>query len=421
MPTARHALLALWPVLLLVSACHPGRVGAANAVAPAGGDPAPGGDTDPTPGGDTDPTPGGDADPTPGCDPNPCVAAHRGVCTPASPAPRCDCDPGFVLAGDTCVAAGTGTCGANPGQLFPATAPWNTPIDAAPLDDESGTIVGWLAAHHTDALRFQIAFDFNLLTVDASTPHRAFTPTGDYYDPDCDPAPPPVPLGGRLEGEVDYACAQDGDCHLTVIDAPECRLYEMWRADIIGGSATGTFRGGCQAIWDLSSVPPPTERGDYCTSADAAGLPIAPLVFSPDEIFAGHIDHAVRFILPNELIRARMFVRPGTHSTSSTSGPEQAPPYSARLRLKASTDLSRFSASARVVARALQKYGMFLADGGRVTFTATTDALTTHTWDEVGLDGLALTGLGWNDFEVVELGARIDWTLGSCERTPITQ
>lgn len=354
------------------------------------------------------------------CTPNPCVEAHRTQCTAASPVPRCGCDPGYYLQGDTCAPAGTGLCGANDGQLFGAASPWNTPVDTAPLDAESGAIIAWLAAHHTDTLRFQISFDFNILYADASTLHRPFAPTGDYFDPDCDPAPPPVPAVGRLEGEVDYACTHDGDCHLTVIDVPECRLYEMWRTNITGGTATGTFNGGCLAIWDLSTVPPPTLRGDQCTSADGAGLPILPMMFSPDEVYAGHIDHAIRFVLPNSLIRRLVYVRPGTHSTGSTSGAAQAPPYSARLRLKAATDLSSLSTGARVIAQALQRYGMILADGGRVTWNATTDALTTHTWAEVGVDELALTGLSWNDFEVVELGTRYTWT-GDCNRTPVVQ
>jgi serine/threonine-protein kinase len=129
-------------------------------------------------------------------------------------------------------------------------------------------------------------------------------------------------------------------------------------------------------------------------------------------------------VLPNSLIRAHGFVRPGTHSTGATTGGATAPPYAARVRLKASKDLSGFSPGAQVVARALKKYGMILADGGNVTFTAATDDLTTHKWQEVGLGSQSLkgaTGLAWSDFEVVELGPRIDWRSGDCARTPLAQ
>ena len=319
---------------------------------------------------------------------------------------------------------GGGLCGNSPGQLFPPGAPWNSPVDTASLDSESASIIGYLNTNHTAAARFQITFDFNRLVADAGTVHRSFTQTGDFYSPDCDPAPLPVPVGGRLESETNYACTgypNGGDCHLTVIDWPECRLYEMWRANIAGGLAGGTFSGGCLAVWNIAAVPPPTERGDYCTSADAAGLPILPLVFDADEVAAGTINHALRFIMPNSLIRADIYVRPGTHSTSATSGSASAPPYSARLRLKAGKDISGLSTGAQVVAKALKKYGMFLADGGNITFTAATDSLTTHKWSAVGITASSMKSLSWSDFEVVALGTRINFTGGDCTRTPITQ
>jgi hypothetical protein len=91
------------------------------------------------------------------------------------------------------------------------------------------------------------------------------------------------------------------------------------------------------------------------------------------------------------------------------------------MRLKASKDVSALSPGAQVIARALKKYGMILADGGNVTFTAATDALTAHTWASVGVDANSLTGLSWTDFEVVDLGTRIDYRTGSCTRAPIAQ
>jgi serine/threonine-protein kinase len=73
-----------------------------------------------------------------------------------------------------------------------------------------------------------------------------------------------------------------------------------------------------------------------------------------------------------------------------------------------------------VIARALKKYGMFLADGGNVTFTAATDDLTTHKYADLNYDDAMLQTLSWNDFEVVDLGTRFAYH-DSCSRTPITQ
>jgi hypothetical protein len=310
----------------------------------------------------------------------------------------------------------TGACDNADGQIFPPDAPWNQLIEDAPLAGDSDAIIAYLVANHDTDARFQVDFSITVLEADASSPKESFMPTDEFYEPDCDPAPFPIVEGGAIEGEEGYACESDGDCHLIVRAAHECRLYEMWRAD-----RADQFYGGCAAVWDIDRVYPETGRGDFCTSADAAGLPIAPLLFSADEIAAGEIKHAIRFILPNDRIRELMFVRPGTHSTRATGGADDAPPYAARLRMRADADLSGLNDAAQVVARALQRYGMILADAGNLTFTAKSDRFDEHSWEEIGFGPHDLKGIPWSDFEVVDGGEPIDWDSGSCERTAISE
>ena len=312
---------------------------------------------------------------------------------------------------------GLDACGNAKGQLFPPSSIWNTAVDTATLDSESAAVISYLQTNHTASARFQIDFSIKVLAANASTPHQTFTPTGDFYSPDCDPAPIPVPPGGSIEGETGYACTGDGDCHLLVVDSSTCRLHEMWRANFVGSN----YQGGCQVIWDLTKVYPANMRGDYCTSADAAGLPISAHLFSADEVQAGSINHAIRFILPNSLMRADLYVHPATHSTGQTSGPATAPPYGSRLRLKASKDISALTAGAQVVANALKKYGMILSDGGNITFTATADDYTTAKWANVNLSAQDLKPLQWSDFEMVDGGTRMNWQDGDCPHVPITQ
>ncbi len=321
----------------------------------------------------------------------------------------------------------TGICGAVEGQLFGSDHPWNQRADVMTLDAESDAIIEYLQANHTSGSRFRIdgpsdqvdsLYGITILHADESTPHEEFNATGAFYSPDCDPAAPPIPAGGAIEGETSYACDNDGDCHLIVIDTDECRLFEMWRANRAGA---GSFDGGCLAVWDLTAPYVETLRGDCCTSADAAGLPIAAHMFTADEVAAGEIRHAIRFILPNALMRERIYVRPATHSTGATSGPGSAPPYGARMRLRASYDDGDLNPAARVVARALKEYGMILSDGGNITFTAANDRFTTAKWAEVGLGPNDLTSLEWTDFEVVELGTRYTWDdTCDCQRNPVT-
>jgi hypothetical protein len=322
---------------------------------------------------------------------------------------------------------GDGICGAAKGQLFDSSHPWNQAVDQAALDPESDAIIGFLQANHTSSQKFRIdgpsdmednIYGIVVLYDDGSAPRETFSETGDFYSPDCDPAPIPVPAAGAIEGEEGYACESDGDCHLIVVDTSSCRLHEMWRADITSGG----FDGGCQAVWDLRQSYTPGLRGECCTSADAAGLPIAAHMFDADEVAAGEIKHAIRFILPNTLVRERIYVHPATHSTGATSGPGDAPPYGVRVRLRADFDESGLNQAAQVVARALKKYGMIHSDGGNLTFTAANDRFTEHKWADVGLMPGDLTSLEWEDFEVVDGGERFTWD-GSCDcaRTPITE
>jgi serine/threonine-protein kinase len=302
---------------------------------------------------------------------------------------------------------------ASPAGLFEAKNPWNTAVDAMAKSADSDKIITWLDQNGGwGAGSFRIDFSIEFLAADASTPMRDFTPTGDFYSPDCDKVPFPVPAAGAIEGEQGYECTQDGDCHLLVVHRPTKTLYEMWRANIVGG----TFNGGCAVTWDLKRSYPDNLRGEGCTSADAGGFPISAMLFSADEVAAGSIDHAIRFILPNARIRHNVYVHPGTHSTNPTSGGADAPPYGVRFRLRADFPLDTLpSEGARVVARGLQKYGMFLADGGNIALTAQSDRFTTHKWDEVKVDSFALSTIKVSDFEVVAMGDPITFS-GDCTR-----
>jgi hypothetical protein len=301
--------------------------------------------------------------------------------------------------------------------MFQANAPWYRDVSNAALDAESATVISGLQARGGwGGGSMRVDFSIEVLRADASTPMRAFTPNDEFYTPDCDNVPVPVPVSGRLEGETGYTCTNDGDCHLIVVQGD--KLYEMWRANISGG----TFTGGCMAVWDLKrdywspNSPSGYGRGMQCTSADAAGYPITDLLFTADEVKAGEINHAIRFILPNDRIRKGQLVLPATHSGVGKGTPTaDTVPYGARLRLKANADISALKPGAQVVARALKRYGMFLADGGNIALTARADTDSAVKWDGL-LDPGDLAGLKVSDFEMVDGGARIPVT-NDCVRT----
>jgi hypothetical protein len=299
------------------------------------------------------------------------------------------------------------------GGLFTQPTPWNKDVSGLPKADESDEILDWLIDHGGfGTKRLRIEFSQKLLWATSSTPFRHFTPTDDFFSPDCDAVAFPVPAGGAIEDHDDYTCTSGGDCHLLVVHQPTQTLYEMWRANLSGGK----FRGGCAAVWNLDGAYSSSGRGEQCTSADAAGLPIAGLLFTADEVARGSVDHAIRFVLPNERIRRGVYVHPATHASDATTGGRHAPPYGVRLRLRADYPVSSLSSrGARIIARAIQRYGMILADGGSTPITAADDRFTTHKWEEVGVEPSSLADLDLSDMEVVDLGTTIDVT-SKCQR-----
>jgi len=305
--------------------------------------------------------------------------------------------------------SGGGPSGAS-GPFFDRPMFFNTNVSGTSPASNSATLIAALRANGGwgNGDKMHVDFSFDVLRADSSTPLRAFTPTDDFYSPDCDEMQVPVPVAGNLEGEDGYECTTGGDCHLIVFDDSAGKLYEMWRANV-----TSNFEGGCLAVWDGRASYSETLRGEQCTSADAAGFPIAPLLFTADEVAAGEIDHAIRFILPNDRMR-RGYVRPATHATDTTGG-DDAPSYGVHMRLRADYPIASLpSEGARVVARAMQKYGMYHADGGNIALTAQSDRYTTAKWDGL-LGPRDLYDLRVEDFEVIDHGAHIPLTY-DCER-----
>ena len=161
----------------------------------------------------------------------------------------------------------------------------------------------------------------------------------------------PLPRNVPIEGGRSSA----GDRHVIVVDRSACRDYELFAAYPHHGGRT--WSAGSGAIFNLRSD---RLRPAGWTSADAAGLPILSGLARYDEVAHGVIDHALRFTAP---CTGRAYVYPASHFAPSCGG-ALAPPMGLSVRLKSSVDISRLPYQSRVVALALKRYGMILADNG---------------------------------------------------------
>jgi hypothetical protein len=229
--------------------------------------------------------------------------------------------------------------------VFPADNVWNARIDDRPVAANSGTLIASIGATRSFHMDFGSSAGYGIpyQVVDGSTPSVAVA--FDYAD-ESDQGPYPIPKTPLIEG--------GSDRHLLAVDRDTCVLYELYA---VRQTAGGAWQAGSGAQWDLDSN---ALRPAGWTSADAAGLPILPGLVRYDEVAAGAILHALRFTAPQT---RRSYVYPARHFASSSTN-AALPPMGLRVRLRADADLSGLSAHARVIAVALQRYGMILADNG---------------------------------------------------------
>jgi hypothetical protein len=263
--------------------------------------------------------------------------------------------------------------------LFPADNAWRRDISHAPLNRHSAAWVRSVGRHvnlHPDfGSNPSYGIPYEVVPADQKKVPIRFTAYGD----ESDKGPYPVPLDARVEA--------GGDGHVLVASR-NCHLYEMY-------GARRTRHGWAAksgAVFDLRSNH---LRPAGWTSADAAGLPILPGLVRPDEIRAGHIDHALRFTVART---QRGYISPARHQAGSTDS-HNVPPMGARFRLKASFSLRRFHGAALVVLRCLKKYGMFVADNGSNWYIS---GATYRGWNDDDLN--QLKRVPGSAFEVVATG-----------------
>jgi hypothetical protein len=228
--------------------------------------------------------------------------------------------------------------------VFPAGNVWNQDISALPVASDSGTLIAKIGLDtglHPDFGSYR-GYGIPYNTVPGS--QRKVTVRFDYSS-QSDHVGYPIPRRPRIEAGSDH--------HMLIVNSGTCKLYEMWN---VRHTRRG-WRAGSGAVWKMTSN---ALRPDGWTSADAAGLPILPGLVRYPEVAAGVIDHALRFTAPQT---RNAHIYPARHDAGAGSS-ASLPPMGLRVRLKASFDLSQLSPQARVVAVALQHYGMILADNG---------------------------------------------------------
>ena len=280
--------------------------------------------------------------------------------------------------------------------LFPPDNWWNQDISAAPLDADSDAFIDFIGRTRTLHPDFgPPPYGIPYVGVGSGEARAAvtFVDYGDESDagfgsergypiPDAAKTQPNYIEGGRAGGGT------DGDRHLIVVDRDRWQLFELFGARWTGQR----WEAGSGAVFDLATN---ARRPDGWTSADAAGLAILPGLVRFDEAQRGVPRHALRVT-----VRATNgYLWTASHRAGGTRG---ALPMGARLRLKATKDVSRYPGYIQNIFRAMQRYGLIVADNGSDMYIS--GAMDSR-WNNDELNP-AFRALSAGDFEVIRLGWR---------------
>jgi len=259
-------------------------------------------------------------------------------------------------------------------QLFGPAAVWNQPCDQSPIHPKHGE---WMQSGHsyanTEYPTYCLPYDeydkpylMGLPRIYVHGDSIPLATVGFHTDQEAYPGESDDPSGG-IPIPDDVVIEQDplpydkfSDRHCSIVDLDRNILHEFWRLKRVGPQS---YLCGTYARWDLSSY---AMRQDEWTSADAAGLPIAPLLIGYDELVEAtanntEIPHALRFTLKFTKLRGP-HIWPARHST--TSGAPTSPPMGMRVRLRQDFDETGLWPHERTIVRTLKKYGMYVADNG---------------------------------------------------------
>jgi len=234
-----------------------------------------------------------------------------------------------------------------------------------------------------------IGIPFVLVCEDQTPVPVTFRANGydDNYGSESDPGPYPLPLNAPIEGNG------SGDSHVLAVDLGNQILYELYNAS----PSTASWEASSGAVWDLKTN---ATRPAGWTSADAAGLPVLPLLVRYEEVKKGTIDHAIRFTLSRSKISVG-YTAPANHLISGNNTDPATPvPMGMRIRLKKEFDITGFSATNQVILTAMKNYGLILADAGSDLFIS---GAPDDRWDNDDLH--LLNAVKATDFEVVQMGS----------------
>ena len=257
-------------------------------------------------------------------------------------------------------AAGDDASAAHCRPPYSASSPWNTPIGPSPAYGSSDAIlkaaIGTISSDPTQ-------YTFPVYEVDSRARRQPVRLAGWYSDVSADGRRLRTSRGRTVDIPIPdgAAPAAGSDAQIVVVDRETGDEWGLWRA---GQGEDGAWRAENAYHYDIDwDGVPPRERDGRPFLSRGAGVPYLAGLVRPCELRQGRIEHALAFAYDHASPR---HVFPATKSDGNGSVARDLP-EGARLQLDpalSERDIEAWGCNGPclVIARALQRYGMYVID-----------------------------------------------------------
>jgi hypothetical protein len=256
-------------------------------------------------------------------------------------------------------------------QFYPSDYYWYVPVDTLQVHPASAN---WIAKF-TPADAGNVAYLWTgngdtINIVNSSTPKKVLTfrlyGTQDLMANNCGDANSLYPISPTLDWS---GIRVDGENYYIMLDPDTQEWWQTYDGRLNYKCVNETLvasPGDMCVNWAKKYPPSPDVYAlnkPGCSATGISGLDFAPGIIRKAEIDAGVIQHA----LVGSPYRGGFSIWPSRawpNATFPNGDPNDWPPFGSRFRLKASFDISGFTATQQIVLRALKKYGFIIVDNG---------------------------------------------------------
>jgi hypothetical protein len=286
---------------------------------------------------------------------------------------------------------------------------WNTKIPDNPeIDHNSDAIINDMLSSGNEKLGFNITnWSIPVWEVDETiTKWSPVTYAGNFkvqHQRLLDSVPIPVGVNIQPDPEIDH--------HLCIINKARTKEWDFWGLSSLAEGATTSSPGhittNSATMHDLTGTG---YKGPDSSGCRASGFPLIAGLIRYEEVVNGSIDHALVFAGRGNRYQYYAYP-PATETDGHKRNDSLAVPEGALLQLNPAIDINSLGLNTanKIVARALQEYGMYNSDNaGDFIIYAENFVGKTNMWT----GNYALSGLPFSprDFRVIKLPPLLRYT-----------